>query len=121
MIAWLPRLAWLAVALVAAMPVLGRLLDPAPALDTSARSTVAGGLSLVLDVLTLAAHRAWMLPAMIALGVLVLLLSGAAFGGLALQHAPWPQRRGALWPLAGLVPALFVSALLDDCLPEFFR
>lgn len=121
MTAWALRLAWLAVALLAAMPVLGRWLDPAPVLGTSRRGTVSGGLSLMFDVLTLAGHRAWMLPATIALGALVLLLSGAAFGWLSFQHAPWPQRRVALWPLAGLALGLLVSVLLDEHLPEFFR
>lgn len=121
MMAWLPRLAWLAVALVAAMPVLGRLLDPAPPFDATPRDTVAGGLSLMLDVVALAGHRAWMLPAVIALGGVVLLLSGAAFGWLAFHHAPWPQRRGALWPLPSLLLAVLVSIWLDEHLPEFFR
>lgn len=120
MTAWALRLAWLAVALLAAMPVLGRWLDPAPVLDIRGRSTVSGALSLALDVLTLAGHRAWMLPAVIALSALALLLSGAAFGWLTFQHAPWPQCRVTLWPLAGLVLGLLVSVLLDKHLPEFF-
>lgn len=121
MTAWALRLAWLAVASVAALPVLGRWLDPAPVLDTRGRTTVSGGLSLMLEVMTMAGHRAWMLPAMITLGGLVLLLAGAAFGWLAFHHAPWPQRRAALWPLPGLVLGLLVSVLLDKHLPEFFR
>jgi hypothetical protein len=118
---WALRLAWLAVALLAAMPVLGRWLDPAPVLDTGRRDTLSGGLSLMLDVLALAGHRAWMLPAVIALSALALLLSCAAFGWLNFQHAPWPQRRVTLWPLGGLVLGLLASVLLDEHLPEFYR
>jgi len=120
-ITWTLRIAWLAAALIAAVPVLGRWLDPAPVLDLTARGTPVGVISLVFDVVTAAGHRSWMLPAVIALSGLVLVLSGAVFAWLSFHHAPWPQRRAALWPLLGLGIALLACAVLDDYLPEFFR
>jgi hypothetical protein len=119
MIAWALRLAWLAITLVALLLVIERWFDPAPVLGQHARGTVSGGLSLMLDVLTAASHRAWALPAVIALGCLVVVLSAGAFARLSHQNVPWRRRRTVLWPLLGLAVSLLIGTMLDEHLPEF--
>ncbi len=116
MIAWAMRLAWMANSLIAVLPVLGRWLDPAPMPDPSAR---AAPLSLLLDVLGAASHRAWGLPAIGALSVLAVSLTAASHATLVYRGTPWHKRNHVLWPLAGLGAALIVCTLLDERLPEF--
>jgi len=115
---WAMRLAWMAISVIAMLPVLGRWFDPAPIPDPRARVEP---LSLLLDVLAAVSHRAWALPAIVALSILVVSLTAAAYATLVHQGVPRPQRNAVLWPLLGLGLAVLVSTLLDEHLPEFGR
>jgi hypothetical protein len=112
-------LAWLAVAMVALLPVAARRFEPPSVRVLSKPNTAAEGLGLMIDMLSMAAHRAWMLPATLALCGVVVVLSLGAFLVLRRQRTPWPQRRLGLFPLLALPPGLLISAMLDGYLPEF--
>ena len=116
--AWFMRLAWVAISAIAMLPVLGRWFDPAPVHEPNAR---AGTLSVLLDVLGAVSHRAWGLPAIVALSVVVVSLTAAAYATLAYRGVPGAQRNHVLWPLLGLGVALAICTLLDEHLPEFGR
>ncbi|MEO8059861.1 MAG: hypothetical protein ABI671_16225 [Burkholderiales bacterium] len=115
---WAMRLAWLAISFIAMLPVLGRWLDPAPMPDPD---LLAGPLSQLLAVLSAASHRAWGLPVIVALSVLVVSLTAATYARLVYQGLRWRDRNHVLWPLLGLGLALIACTLLDEHLPEFGR
>ncbi|MDB5848642.1 MAG: hypothetical protein JWP29_2394 [Rhodoferax sp.] len=116
--AWVMRLAWMAINAIAMLPVLGRWFDPAPVRDPNARPAT---LSVLLDVLGAVSHRAWGLPAIVALSVFVVSLTATAYATLAYRGVPWSRRNHVLWPLPGLGVALAICTLLDEHLPEFGR
>ena len=120
MTVWLARLAWIADVAIAALPVAGRWLDPVPP-PLKPTGDVAGAVWLVLDIVSRAAARAWMLPAVVGLSSAVVLCSVAGFAVLVRGGVPWSGRWSALWPLFALPLSLVLSALLDDLLPEFKR
>lgn len=117
---WLTRGSWAAIAAIAALPVVGRWLDPAPP-PIKPPTDAAGVARLFLDVVTIAGHRAWMLPTVIGLAAFAVLVSVVNFALLVHGGAPWPRRWGSLWPLLALLLSVLLSILLDEHLPEFNR
>jgi len=74
--------------------------------------------------LTPPGHRAWGLPAIVALSVFVVSLTASAFATLecrGVPRRPVVRRNQVLWPLLGLGAALAICTLLDEHLPEFGR
>ena len=84
---WLARLAWIADVAIAALPVAGRWLDPAPP-PLKPPGDVVGAVWLVVDIVSRAAARAWMLPVVVGLSSAVVLCSLAGFAVLVCSGVP---------------------------------
>ena len=122
MIVWAIRLAWMVLAALPLLPLLGRWVDPLlPPTEPHASNGLFSGLSAMAEVLTAVTQRLWMFPTIIGLCVTVVLLTGGAFTTLSLQDASWAHRRSSLWPLLALPFIVILTTLLDNHLPEFGR
>ena len=110
-------LAWCAASSVALLPVLGRWLDPA--VPTAQAHGTTDVLGVLVDLISVIGHRAWMLPALCALCAVTAVLSLGVWGWHAYRHEDSPQRRAAQWPLWALPLCVLLAALLDEYLPEF--
>jgi hypothetical protein len=113
-------LAWLAPFLLALLPIAARWFDPAPEHNLS-QPGAAVAWEVMVEVISIIGHRAWMLPASVALCSLTLALSLTACLLMRHQHLPWRHCRRSLYPMAALLPALAVSFAFDTVLPEFSR